>query len=67
MSRPPSPPIRPLLPKLLLAGLLILLSSWLFFMTHYVRKVASQPRDEAPPRPVPAASTNSLPTQPAPR
>lgn len=67
MSPPPSPPVRPLIPKLLLAGLLILLLSWLAFMTHYVRKVSSQPRGEAPPRPTPAANTNPLSNQPAPR
>ncbi|MBE7499502.1 MAG: hypothetical protein HS113_04185 [Verrucomicrobiales bacterium] len=67
MTRPPPPPVRPLIPKLLLAGLLILVLSWLAFMTHYVRKVANQPRGEAPPRPAPAASTNPLSDQPAPR
>lgn len=46
----------PLVPRLFLGALAILLLSWLAFMVHYVRKVASQPRGgEAPPRVAPAA------------
>lgn len=58
--KPGSPASRvPLIPRLVLGGLAILLLSWLVFMTQYVLKVSRQPRVEAPPRQVPAATTNA--------
>lgn len=55
MKATPSPPQKPLIPKLLLAGIVLLLLSWLAFMIQYVRRAASQPHGEPPPvvRPAP--------------
>ena len=56
---PPTPPrsaARPLVPLLLLGGLLILLLSWLFFMIHSVRGERYKHSLQAPP---PAVQTNT--------
>ncbi len=60
MKPVPSPPRKPLIPKLVLGGLALLLLSWLVFMIQYVRQAASQPHSEPapvvrPPAPPPAA------------
>lgn len=57
MKPAPSTPRKPLIPKLILGGLVLLLLSWLAFMIQYVRRAASQPRGEPAPvvRPMPTA------------
>jgi hypothetical protein len=60
MSSPSGPPRR-LIPWLVLGGFVILLLSWLAFMTHYVRRVAHPYRGVEP---APRVSTNPPPGGP---
>ena len=55
-----SPSKKPLIPKLILAGLALLVLSWLVSMILYVRRAASQPRGE------PAPVVRPAPSRPAP-
>lgn len=61
MKATPSPPRKPLIPKLLLAGIVLLLLSWLVFMIQYVRRAATQPHGEPAPVVRPESPARSVP------
>lgn len=52
-------PPRPLIPKLVLGGFLILFLSWLCFMVSYLVREASKPRSASEVRTSKSAATNA--------